>query len=92
MAVTRESINLISGVWTDIYKALGLTPGVKIAVQNIGSSDIYLSAAVLKPATDSDAWQRIQPNDFPMANDAGDPGAWAFSPNQGGKINAWVVL
>ncbi|MBV1929893.1 MAG: hypothetical protein KUG81_10340 [Gammaproteobacteria bacterium] len=91
MAVTRESIKLVSGQWTSIYQESGIPVGTKIAVQNIGSSDIRLSVALFQPEIDSDSWQKIQPNDIPMTNDLDDPGAWAFSPNQGAKINVWVV-
>ena len=75
----------------NIYQVSEIPVGTKIAVQNIGSSDVQLSVALLQPANDSDAWQRLQPNDFPLTNDFGDQGAWAFSPNQGGKINVWAV-
>ena len=91
MAVTRKSIVLPSGQWTNIYKEANILVGVKIAVQNIGSSDVQLSVALFEPEADSDSWQRIQPNDFPMTNDFGDPGAWGFSPNQDCKINVWVI-
>ncbi len=57
----------------------------------MGSSDVYLSVALNQPDNDSDSWQVIQPNDFPMANSSGDLGAWAFSPNTPGKINIRVV-
>lgn len=92
MAATLDSVDLVSGEWVNIYQSAGITAGAKIAVQNVGSSDVFLSSALLKPAKDSIATQRVQPNNFPMTNDQGDPGAWAFSPNQGGRINVWVVL
>lgn len=91
MTVTRKSISLDSPDWVNIYQEAGISIGTKIAVQNIGSSDVYLSVALSQPERDSDSWQRVKPGDFPMANDFGDPGAWAFSPNQGAKINVWVV-
>lgn len=92
MAATRESLKLVSGEWTNLYQQTGIDVGTKIGVQNIGSSDVYLSSSLVKPEKDSDSFQVIQPNDFPMANDFGDTGAWAFSPNQGAKINIWVVM
>lgn len=91
MAATRESITLVSGEWTNLYQITGIAVGTKIAVQNIGSSDVYLSSSLVQPEKDSDSYQVIQTNDFPMANDFGDPGAWAFSSNQGAKINVWIV-
>lgn len=92
MAATRKSLILESGVWTNLYQATGITPGTKIAVQNIGFADVYLSASLSQPANDSDSYQVIQANDFPMANDLNDPGAWAFSPNTKSKINVWEIL
>lgn len=91
MANNRKSIILESDQWTDIYSVSGIPVGTKIAVQNIGSSDVYLSSALVEPERDSDSFQVIQPNDFPMANSFGDQGAWALSINQGAKINVWVV-
>lgn len=92
MTVTLKSLTLIPGEWTSLYTTTtGIEAGTKIAVQNIGASDVYLSTALLQPEKDSDSFQVIQPNDFPMTNDFGDPGAWAFSPNQSAKINVWVV-
>lgn len=91
MANTRESIRLKTGVWTDIYASAKIPVGMKIAVHNIGSSDVYLSVALNKPENDSDSWQTIQPNDWPMANSSDDLGAWAFSPNKDGKISVRAV-
>lgn len=91
MANTRESVTLTSGVWTDIYASASIAVGTKIAVQNIGSSDVYLSVALNPPENDSDSYQVIQANDFPMANSSGDLGAWAFSANRDGKINVRIV-
>ena len=84
MALTRESIILQDGVWTNIYDESNIAVGTKIAVHNIGSSDVFLSVALAQPENDSDSWQLIQPNDFPMANSSDDLGAWAFSPNREG--------
>ncbi len=91
MALTLPSIILESGVWTNIYAETGIDVGTKIAVHNVGSSDVYLSVALTQPEEDSDSWQLIQPNDFPMANSSDDLGAWAFSPNKQGKINVRVI-
>lgn len=91
MAANLDSVELKPGQWTDIYDETGIEYGTKVAVQNIGSSDIRLTTALLQPEPDSDSFQRAEPNDMPMVNDAGDPGAWAMSPNQYGKINVWVI-
>jgi len=91
MADTLPSIELVSNQWTDIYVVTGIAKGTKIAVQNIGSSDVYLASVLLEPNIESDSFQVIQPNDFPMSNCFGDRGAWALSPNAGAKINVRVV-
>ena len=91
MAHPLESLVARAGEWVNIYQESGITVGTKIAVQNIGSSDLQLSSSVTKPANDDNLWQKIQPNDLPMSNTQGDQGAWVFSPNQIGKLNVWIV-
>ena len=92
MAVNKQSITLAIGVWTDLYASTDIPVGAKLGVHNIGSSDVYLSSAILQPENGSDKFQVIQPNNIPMTNDTGDQGAWAFSPNQQAKLNVWAVL
>lgn len=91
MANTLPSVKLVPNQWTDIYVVTGIAKGTKIAVQNIGASDVYLAVSLLEPALESDFFQVIQPNDFPMANSQDDKGAWAFSANSGAKINVRIV-
>jgi len=92
MPVNLLSITLVVGEWTDLYASTGIPVGAKLGVHNIGSSDVYLSSAILQPAKDSDMYQVIQPNNLPMTNDTGDQGAWAFSPNQQAKLQVWRIL
>ena len=92
MASNLKSVTLLSGQWTDVYSETGIEAGTKIAIQNIGAGDVRLTTALLQPDNDSDSYQVIQANDFPMANDFGDDGAWAFSGNQEGKIQVWKVV
>ena len=91
MASTKESIILVASVWTDLYAVTGIEVGTKIAVHNIASSDIQLSSALIQPEDDSDSWQIVQPNNFPMTNDFGDQGAWARSPHQDSKLQVWAI-
>lgn len=91
MPVNQSSVVLETGEWTDLYESTGIPVGSKLGVHNIGSSDIYLSSALLQPATDSDMYQVIQPNNLPMTNDTGDQGAWAFSPAQRSKLQVWWI-
>ena len=91
MPVNRRSITLIAGEWTNLYTSAGIPVGDKLGVHNVGSSDVYLSSALLQPAKDSDSYQVIQANNLPMTNDVGDSGAWAFSAAQQAKLNVWAI-
>ena len=91
MPSNLKSLTLLTGQWVDVYSETGIEVGTKIAIQNVGASDVRLTTALLQPDNDSDSYQVIQVNDFPMANDFGDPGAWAFSGNQEGKIQVWAM-
>lgn len=92
MPVNLLSVSLVTGEWTDLYKATGIPVGLKLGVHNISSSDIRLSSALLQPKTDSDMYQIIQPNNIPMTNDTGDQGAWAMSLSQHSKLQVWRIL
>ena len=78
MAATLKSLIAKAGEWVDIYQGADIQVGTKIAVQNIGSSDLQLTSTLTKPEVDSDTWQKMQPNNFPMVNTKGDRGAWGF--------------
>jgi len=91
MPANKQSIILPIGEWIDLYASTEIPVGVKLGVHNIGSSEVYLSSALLQPEKDSDKFQVIQPGNLPMTNDTGDSGAWAFSPNQQAKLNVWAV-
>ena len=92
MANTLPNITIPNDEWINIYSISGIESGKKIAVQNIGASDVYLSTALIQPEVGSDNYQVIQPNDIPMANEEGNQGAWAFSSNQQAKISVRIVL
>lgn len=87
MSDNLPSIIIGSGKWVDLYALTEIDHSARLIVQNIGSSDVYLSSSLRQPELDNDSYQVIQPNDFPMINDAEDTNAWAFSPNQSAKIN-----
>ena len=92
MAATLGSITLNSNQWTNVYQMTGIAVGTKIAIQNVGSSDVYLTSSLNQPELDSDSFQVIQANNFPLSNSCSDIGAWAMSPNQNAKINVWAVM
>lgn len=87
MSDNLPSIILPPGKWIDLYSITGINQDARLIVQNIGSSDVYLSSSLNQPELDSDAYQAVQPNNFPMINDKADTHAWAFSPNQNAKIS-----
>lgn len=92
MADTLDNVNLIRGVWTDLYSATGITVGTKISVQNSGDSIVRLAVTSTQPDVDTSAYSIIQPGtNLAMENEQGDSGAWAMSNNQNGRVNVRVV-
>lgn len=89
MADTLPNIEIPSGIWTDIYAAAGIQPGVQLILQNIGTCDIFLTSQVNQP-TEEDAYQIVERSQW-VINDAGDEGAWAFCGNTNGRINVKVA-
>lgn len=91
MAANLPNVIVPNSQWIDLYAVTGIDIGIKIVVHNTGASDVRLSTALFQPTIDSDSYQLLQPNDFPMTNDQGDVGAWVFSANQTGKVNVRVA-
>lgn len=92
MADTLPNIDLPANEWVDLYAATGLAVGTALQVQNIGSSDVYLTVRATQPPVDHDAYNIAQrSNDVWLRNTTGDSGAWAMSPSRRGKINVRPV-
>ena len=96
MANTRPDILLKANVQTDLYAKLNLQTGfptvavgVKISLQNKGSVAVELSAKSTEPLP-SDGSSSVSPGST-KTNDAGDSGAWAFSPILDSIINVGVA-
>ena len=87
MADNLPSITVPAGQWIDLYSLTGIDVSARIVVQNIGSSDIYITSSLWMPELDNDSYQVIHPNNIPMINGIQDKKAWAFSPNQNGKVS-----
>ncbi len=88
MPDTLLNVVIPPNVWTDLYAASGITVGNRIAVQNIGVCDIFLSAQAIAPV-DNINHQVLKRSQF-MVNDAGDNGAWALC-IAGGLVNVRLV-
>lgn len=92
MADTLPNVTLPANTWVDLYAATGVTVGTAIGVSNIGVADVYLTVTAAQPPIDYDAFDVLQrKNGVRLRNSDGDAGAWAFSPNCGGKLQVGVI-
>lgn len=73
--------------WVDLYSLSGITPGLAIMVENVGSQDVYLTVQDSQPAVNHDSYNVVQRgNGVRLQNAAGASGAWAFCLNENGKV------
>lgn len=73
--------------WVDLYALSGITPGLSLMVENVGSADVYLTVQDLQPATDHDSYNVLQRgNGVRLQNAPGASGAWAFCNSESGKV------
>lgn len=87
MPDSTENVTVTVGQWVDLYAITGLSVGTQISVENIGSSDIYLTVLATLPTPDYDKYDVVRAGGLPAKNTAGDSGAWAYSPNREGKLS-----
>ncbi len=80
MATSLPPVRVPVNVWVDIYDATGIGAGVKIIVQNVGSSPCQLTESAAEPPIPlgSTGVNLIDPREF-FTNVASNVGAWAFS-------------
>ena len=90
MTDTLSNITLQENEWTDIYAATGISVGTKIAVENVGNTDIQLTTLATEPPKDYNAYVVCRRNGPNYENDTGDSGAWAFCITTG-KLNVRIV-
>lgn len=91
MSDTLPNVLLTPNTWIDLYTATGITVGVKISVSHVGDVDIFLKVQATQP-TDLSGYTVIRrDSDLPFTNEAGDTGAWAYSPNSDGKLNVSIA-
>lgn len=92
MSLTLPNTDLPTNQWVDLYADTGIAVGTAIKVQNLGTSEVYLTVSATEPVIGFDQYALLQRiNGVFLRNTTGDPGAWAFSPNQVGKINVSEV-
>lgn len=77
MATSLPSVPLPRNTWVDLYAATGITVGSQIIIQNIGSSEAYLSESVASPAP-TVGRNIISPRLYLTSADT-PVGAWALS-------------
>ena len=88
MTDTLPNIIIPSNTWVNLYGRAGVVIGDIIAVQNVGSVNIYLSSRQIKPENSSDSYSVLHRHTGNwMRNEDGDLGAWAYAPNTDGKLS-----
>lgn len=90
MADTLQNIPLPASTWVNLYLSApvagaGIVVGDRLSLQNIGESVIRVNSGATQP-TSSSGFREISPGEI-WSNEAGDSGAWAFSPVIGGLVN-----
>ena len=73
--------------WVNLYDISSIEIGVPIAIENVGSQDVYLAVRGTEPPVGYDAYNIVKRDGDPLRNSPGDPGAWAFCYGEGGKVN-----
>lgn len=91
MVDTLPNVTLPANTWVDLYVATGITIGVKIQIQNLGSNTVRLATVETEP-TPSTGYSEIHfRTNIGMENQVGDSGAWAYSESQTGLLNIRVA-
>lgn len=84
MADTLPNTSLPANTWVDLYADTGITVGVKILLQNLGTTGVRLASSAASPA--GDGFKRVTSGQEAF-NETGDSGAWAYSPVIDGLLN-----
>lgn len=92
MGDNLQNILIPVNEWVDLYSLSGITPGLSIMVENVGSYDVYLCVQDTQPPTDHDSYNVVQrDNGVRLQNAAGASGAWAFCNSVGGKVSVGLA-
>lgn len=80
MATSLSPVRVNPNSWVDLYDATGITIGVQIIIQNIGSSQGQLTEAATIPPIPigTTGINVISSREF-LTNSSGAVGAWAYS-------------
>lgn len=89
MAASLPSVPIPPNTWVDLYDATGITLGVQIIVQNIGTSEVKLTESVAEPVSDDVGGNPLQTREF-FTNDPRNVGAWAFA-NTGSLLQVEIL-
>lgn len=88
MGDNYPNITLPVNEWVDLYTLSGITVGVSIMVENVGSADVYLAVQSAQPDVGHGSYNVIQRgNGIRIKNTIGDSGAWAYCNAVDGKVS-----
>lgn len=74
--------------WVDLYALSGIAVGEALAIENVGTCDVYLAVQEDQPPPEHDSYNVLQrKNGVRLANSDGDSGAWAFCNSGGAKLS-----
>lgn len=90
MPDTLPNIALPANTWVNLYAESLISTGTKIVATSLTPSTFVRLVAKGTIPTNNDGYAPIRYGE-PWMNDAGDSGAWAYSPNVDGIINVGVA-
>jgi len=85
MAASLPSVPIPPNTWVDLYDATGITIGVQLVIQNVGSIEVKLTESVAEPVSDDVGVNRLPVREY-VTNTTGNVGAWAFA-NTGSTLH-----
>lgn len=77
MATSLAPVEIPPNTWIDLYASTGITVGVEITFQNVGSSEVITTESLAEPLS-IDGHNSLETRKF-FSNTSGNIGAWAFS-------------
>lgn len=77
MSKSLPSVLLPARTWVDVYAETSIDTGVKIIIQNLGSSNVIVTESDSPPTT-QDGYNIIRAGDF-MVSDDSPIGVWVYS-------------
>lgn len=91
MPDTLPNILLPSDVWVDLHAAAGEDSGTPLAIENVGSADVFYTEQVAAPAQDHNAYRVVRRGCCATAGTSPAPSkVWAISFHGSGKLNVRV--